>query len=187
MKTAIYLASRSPRRKALLQQLNVTFTTIDGEINERRMAGELPAEFVVRLANEKAQRGWHNSDQSRWVLGADTIVVCEQEIFGKPKGEQDFLHMMQSLSGRTHQVMTAVAICHGEQLHHELVISDVEFATLSTSQMQAYWQTGEPADKAGGYGIQGLAGAFVKSINGSYSAIVGLPLYQTSELLKKIG
>lgn len=183
----IYLASRSPRRQALLKQLGVNFSKVCGEIDESQHSGESAADYVVRLATQKAQTGWQNSDQNRPVLGADTIVVCDGEVFGKPQNQQHAKTMLKQLSGRVHLVMTAVAICQGQQIERIRVTSEVEFAALTEAQMDDYWLTGEPVDKAGGYAIQGYAGVFVKRIHGSYSAIVGLPLFETLELLKKVG
>ncbi|MER2490864.1 Maf family protein [Catenovulum sediminis] len=186
MTLKIYLASRSPRRHSLLKQLNVDFTQVDGEIDESVHSGENAQAYVARLALEKAKKGWSNSDRDRPVLGADTIVVVDGNILGKPVDFSDSRRMLKSMSNRSHQVMTAVAIYSSEQLLQTIVLSDVEFCELDDKQIETYWQTGEPQDKAGSYAIQGIGGQFVKKINGSYSAIVGLPLYETNQLLDKV-
>lgn len=183
MLPAIYLASQSPRRKALLSQLGIQFDIISAEIDETPYVNEPPADHVNRLAIEKAKAGWQVSDKTRAVLGSDTIVVIGQTILGKPKNEQDAINTLLSLSDKTHQVMTSVALVQNEKIQYELVISEVEFGAINAAQALSYWQTGEPKDKAGSYAIQGLGGQFVRRINGNYSAIVGLPLYHTKALL----
>lgn len=182
----IYLASKSPRRRSLLAQLNVEFDVVNGDIDETPFVNEDPASHVKRLASAKAQAGWLNSPQDRAVLGSDTIVVWQNEILGKPKDQADAVRMLSLLSGQIHQVMTAVHIQFSDYALSELVISDVEFCEISETEILTYWQTGEPADKAGSYAIQGIAGQYVKKISGSYSAIVGLPLYETRNLLKQL-
>lgn len=182
----ITLASASPRRRELLDQIFVTYNALPVNIDESHIAGESAEQFVIRLAQEKAQAGYKQAPQ-RAALGSDTIVVCENKILGKPENKAQGLSMLKSLSGRTHQVMTAVAICDAETLHCKVSRSDVEFTELSSQQIEAYWETGEPVDKAGGYGVQGIAAQFIKNIKGSYSGIMGLPLYETTELLKLVG
>ncbi|GGA82975.1 Maf-like protein YceF [Neiella marina] len=179
----LVLASQSPRRRELLGQLVTHFEQRSADIDEVRQPDESPASYVARLAQEKAQ-AVAQLEPNKWVLGADTIVVLGARIFEKPQDEADCLATLSLLSGQTHQVMTAVALCKGNQLLHQTVSSNVTFRPLSTSEMVAYWQTGEPADKAGGYGIQGLGGCFVSHLSGSYSAVVGLPLCQTQQLLQ---
>lgn len=186
----LILASQSPRRAELLQQLQVPFTAINVGIDETPRLNELSTDYVLRLAIEKAQAGARVSSPSDWVLGADTVVVGhwqnEQQLLGKPRNFADARRMWQMLSGTQHQVLTAVALVSAKQIRHCLVNTHVWFKDLSESEMQWYWSTGEPQDKAGGYGIQGLAGQFITRIEGSYSAVVGLPLYETSELIKQM-
>jgi len=186
MYPTIALASASPRRRELLQQLGVNFELINANIDERVLPAEPPASYVSRLALAKAQTGLQLLGNRLPVLGADTSVVVGDTILGKPENKADFLQMMQRLSGRCHQVMTAVALVSPHQQLERLVITEVCFREISAAEMEAYWQTGEPADKAGGYGIQGIAGKFVERLNGSYSAVVGLPLCETDQLLQQL-
>lgn len=185
----LYLASASPRRRELLTQLGMTFSMVRADIDESAMAGEAPAALVERLAQQKAQAGFAALSAAQQadgiVLGADTIVVVDQQILGKPKDEADFSLMMQALSGRGHQVLTAIAFCHGNQLCSAVVSSDVRFKALTTEEIAWYWQSGEPQDKAGGYGIQGLGGRFISHLNGSFYAVMGLPLFETAELYQQ--
>ncbi|GHG72964.1 Maf-like protein [Alishewanella longhuensis] len=186
MHSTIALASASPRRRELLQQLGVTFELVTPDIDESILTAELAATYVSRLALTKAQIGLQLLAGRLPVLGADTSVVIDGCILGKPESEADFLHMMQRLSGRSHQVMTAVALVTPTQQWQILVTTEVWFRSISQQEMADYWQSGEPVDKAGGYGIQGQAGKFVERINGSYSAVVGLPLCETDLLLQKL-
>lgn len=186
MYPTIALASASPRRRELLQQLGVKFELVNANIDERVIPAELPAHYVSRLALAKAQTGLQLLGNRLPVLGADTTVVVDDTILGKPENKADFLQMMQLLSGRCHQVMTAVALVSLSQQLQRLVITEVCFREISAAEMEAYWQTGEPVDKAGGYGIQGIAGKFVERLNGSYSAVVGLPLCETDTLLQQL-
>jgi len=179
----IILASNSPRRAALLSQIQVDFTHISIAIDEIRQSNESSQDYVQRLALEKAEAGWQQNNQKGTVLGADTIVVCEGIVMEKPCDQAHAQQMMQLLSGNTHQVLTAVALVNDAQQAVKLVATDVTFKTLTEQDIAAYWETGEPQDKAGGYGIQGFAGQFVTHINGSYSAVVGLPLYETAALI----
>ncbi|KMT63961.1 Maf family protein [Catenovulum maritimum] len=183
MSQAIYLASQSPRRKELLSQLNIQFDTLHAEIDETPFENEEPESHVNRLAQSKAKAGWEKSDKTRPVLGSDTIVVLDNLILGKPKNQADAIATLLKLSGQKHQVMTSVSIVFDNKHYQEIVISQVEFAEITEKEALEYWQTGEPADKAGSYAIQGIGGQFVKHISGNYSAIVGLPLYQTKQLL----
>ncbi len=182
----ITLASASPRRRELLDQIQVSYFVHPVNIDESIIAGESAEQFVKRLALEKAQAGYRDYP-TRPALGSDTIVIYKQHILGKPANKQMAFDMLSMLCGNIHQVMTAVAICNGETEHCELSVSDVEFSVLSEQQIQAYWQTGEPADKAGAYGVQGIAAQFIKNINGSYSGIMGLPLFETACLLERVG
>ncbi|WP_299200419.1 Maf family protein [uncultured Amphritea sp.] len=183
----LVLASASPRRLELLQQIGVSCSVRPVDIPEVPRAGELPAVFVERLAREKACAGLAVAADGAVVLGADTVVVSEGMILGKPVNREDALAMLQQLSGSEHQVMTAVAITNRERILTQVVTTDVRFKTLSLAQCEQYWASGEPRDKAGAYGIQGLGAVFVASINGSYSAVVGLPLMETAVLLDEFG
>ncbi len=185
----ILLASASPRRSALLRQIFMPHEIRIANIDESRRADEPASEYVIRLARAKAERIWHRQETNdvRPVLGADTTVVLGEEIFGKPKDREDCIAMLQRLSGVTHQVYTAVALCHAGQTTHRLSVSHVSFRVLSPAECTIYWNTGEPVDKAGGYAVQGLAATFINCINGSYSGVMGLPLAETSELLQRIG
>ncbi|MDH3525938.1 MAG: Maf-like protein [Gammaproteobacteria bacterium] len=182
----LFLASSSPRRRDLLAQLGIRFTLLPIEIDEAHRPGEAAAAYVRRLALDKARAGWASLGKSpaRPVLGADTAVVIDGEIMGKPQDRIHGLEMLQRLSGRSHQVQSAVALVG----HHEAVrvnCSSVTFRTLSPAECEAYWATGEPRDKAGGYAIQGLAATFITRLEGSYSGVMGLPLYETAELLQE--
>jgi len=182
----ITLASSSSRRRELLDQIQVSYEVLAVDIDESHLQGESAEQFVRRLAIEKAQAGFRQLPL-RPVLGSDTIVISNQQIIGKPQDRQDGIQMLSMLSGTSHQVMTAVAVCNNETVHCLLNTSEVVFAELNRAQIEAYWDTGEPVDKAGAYGIQGIAAQFIKNINGSYSGIMGLPLYETAELLKQCG
>tara|TARA_R110000796_G_scaffold41989_1_gene104060 strand:+ start:136 stop:723 length:588 start_codon:yes stop_codon:yes gene_type:complete len=187
MSNTLILASQSPRRKELLQQLGYDFTCAPADIDESVQSLENPEQYVARLALEKAQAIAVKQGDDVVVLGSDTSVVFEQHILGKPETLADCLAMLSLLSGKTHQVITAIAAVKGQWSEVVIVSSEVDFKTLSEKEMTRYWQTGEPQDKAGGYGIQGIAGQFVKQIRGSYSAVVGLPLYETAQLLSTFG
>lgn len=183
MQKAIYLASQSPRRKALLAQLGIDFTQISVEVDETPLADETPEQLVARLALLKAQAGKEAGYNDKPVLGSDTVVVSQGKALGKPKDFADFSRMMHMLSGQQHSVLTAIALVNSKQQMCKVVETTVTFKPLSPQEISDYWQTGEPQDKAGGYGIQGKAGAFVTQLNGSYFAVVGLPLYETQQLL----
>ena len=183
----LVLASQSPRRAQLLKQIGVPFSQYSVDIDETVRVGEKPETYVKRMAQEKSSAGYQRGQNNQIVLGADTIVVTNNSILGKPKDKIDGIHMLSLLSDNTHQVFTAVTMTSAEQKKTVLVETHVCFGPLSKQQMAWYWQTGEPQDKAGGYGIQGLGGQFVKHIKGSYSAVVGLPLYQTRILLTEFG
>ncbi|MCP5077936.1 MAG: septum formation inhibitor Maf, partial [Psychromonas sp.] len=174
-----------PRRAELLSQIGVSFTRVKADIEESLQDGESATDYVSRLAEQKAQAGFLNSPQNRPVLGADTVVVCGQNILEKPRDQLHALEMMLQLSGSTHQVFTAIALVEKLQTKQVLVKTSVTFKMLTEQEITDYWLTDEPLDKAGGYGIQGIGGKFVTHINGSYSAVVGLPLYETDQLIKK--
>ncbi len=187
MKQLLILASQSPRRRQLLAQLGYSFSCQPADIDETVIVGELPEQYVRRLALQKAQCIADRQQSNSTVIGSDTSVVIAQQILGKPKDFADAQRLLQLLSGKVHQVLTAVAVVKAEISKTVLVTTNVEFKTLSTDEIQQYWLTGEPKDKAGGYGIQGTGGQFVKQISGSYSAVVGLPLYETAQLLTEFG
>lgn len=184
--TTIALASASPRRRELLSQLGVDYQVVKIDVDESQWPAESAPAYVARLAKAKASAGFAAVAQQMPALGADTIVVVDGQVLGKPKDQADFMRMMQLLQGRSHQVMTAVAVVHAQGVEASTVTTDVWFGPLTEAAMMAYWQTGEPHDKAGGYGIQGIAGRFIEKINGSYFAVVGLPLFETSQLLERV-
>jgi septum formation protein len=181
----IYLASASPRRSELLTQIGVAHHVRPVDIDESQRAGEPPADYVVRLARTKADTLWNQLGAAERlpVLGSDTTVALGQDILGKPAGRDDGVAMLKRLSGRTHQVYTGVALRADAGLESRLSVSEVTFRELSEAEAEAYWSTGEPADKAGGYAVQGRAAVFIERIAGSYSGIMGLPLFETAELL----
>jgi septum formation protein len=188
---AIYLASASPRRQELLRQVGVIFDVIPAEVTEAPHLDEPPQEYVRRLAREKATVVANIVKDKAMavlpVLGADTEVVLEGEVLGKPRDRLHGISMLQRLSGKTHDVLTAVALVHDNQLYEALSESRVTFARLTAGDIARYWASGEPNGKAGGYAIQGRAAAFITHIEGSYSGIVGLPLHDIVRLLKRIG
>ena len=181
----LYLASASPRRRELLTQIGVPFLTQVVPIDETPQAGESPATYVERLARAKAAAVLSILPErdDAVVLGSDTAVVLDGRILGKPVDRADALATLAALSAREHQVLTAVALISETRAAARVVTSTVRFKPLSQTQIEAYWATGEPRDKAGSYGIQGLAAVFVSQMQGSYSAVVGLPLCETAELL----
>ncbi|URN98870.1 Maf-like protein [Leclercia adecarboxylata] len=181
--TSLYLASGSPRRQELLTQLGIAFERIVTGIEEKRAEGESAQQYVSRLAREKAQAGLAQVPRDLPVLGADTIVILNGEVLEKPHDSEQAFKMLRKLSGQTHQVMTAVALADSQHVLDCLVVTDVTFRVLTDEDIAGYIASGEPMDKAGAYGIQGLGGCFVRKINGSYHAVVGLPLVETYELL----
>jgi septum formation protein len=185
----IYLASASPRRSALLEQIGVALRVQPVEVDETALGGEPPDRYVRRLAVLKAETLWQTlaAPQRQPVLGADTAVVLDDEILGKPRDEQDCLRMLGLLSARTHQVFTAVALRASDGCESRVNVSDVTFRKLADDEIRRYWRSGEPADKAGAYAVQGRAALFIERIAGSYSGIMGLPLFETGELLAAIG
>ncbi|MDL4915655.1 MAG: Maf family protein [Enterobacterales bacterium endosymbiont of Blomia tropicalis] len=178
----LYLASGSPRRRELLTQLGLTFERLVTDVEEQRQPNEAAEAYVRRLANEKAYAGVAAAEHGLPVLGADTIVVLNGEVLEKPRDTEHAAEMLRKLSGQTHQVMTAVALADRQQALDCLVTTDVTFRSLTAADISEYIATGEPMDKAGAYGIQGRGGNFVRKINGSYHAVVGLPLVETGEL-----
>jgi septum formation protein len=180
----LVLASASPRRRELLDQLGATYICDPAHIDESQHPGEAPAAYVQRMAQDKARVVAARHDIPPCVvLAADTSVVVEGSVLGKPRDRDEALAMLRRLSGRQHTVLTALCVCGARGEHGQLVATHVEFAALDDATCDAYLATDEPWDKAGGYGIQGVAGAFVRSIQGSYSNVVGLPLYETWQLL----
>jgi septum formation protein len=181
----LYLASGSPRRRELLMQIAVPFLTQIAPIDEKVLPGESPVAYVERLARAKGQAGLValTDNDGAVVLGADTAVVLDGQILGKPAGRDEALATLRALSGRSHEVLTAVALVSSERTVSRVVTSQVTFRPLSQAEIEAYWASGEPQDKAGCYGIQGLAAVFVSQLHGSYSAVVGLPLCETAALL----
>jgi len=185
----IYLASASPRRRELLTQLGVSYELLPVAVDETPLVGESPAAYVTRLAQAKAQAGWVKIQPvaAQPVLGADTTVVIDQRVLGKPRDRAEGLAMLAALSGREHQVFSAVAVAAAACTRVRLQVSRVRFRSLGSAECEAYWATGEPADKAGGYAIQGRAAAFIAELTGSYSGVMGLPLFETAELLQEFG
>ncbi len=195
----IYLASRSPRRRELLKQAGIAFeimlfredTRRGVDVDESPHPDEDPQAYVLRIARSKAEAANLRLQQRRLpdypVLAADTTVVLGRRILGKPADHAEAQAMLSELSGRSHEVLTAVAVCRHERLETRLSVSTVEFAELSMARIRQYVATGEPLDKAGAYGIQGRAGAFVRRLSGSYTGVMGLPLYETVELLESFG
>ena len=181
--TSLYLASGSPRRQELLTQLGVSFERIVTGIEETRGEGESAQQYVSRLAREKALAGVALTPRDLPVLGADTIVTLNGEVLEKPRDVHHAALMLRKLSGQTHQVMTAVALADSQYVLDCLVMTEVTFRALTDADIADYIASGEPMDKAGAYGIQGQGGCFVRKINGSYHAVVGLPLVETYELL----
>ena len=187
-KVELILASGSPRRKEMLQNLGVNFSVYVTDTDESRKEGELAEDFVARLARDKARAAQQKIGRSDpiAILAADTIVVQNGRVYGKPTDFEHAKRIWQSLSGNKHQVMTAISLLHGSTMSVKVSVTEVEFARITETQMQRYWQTDEPKDKAGAYAIQGLACAWVKSIKGSYSNVVGLPLREVNLLLSEI-
>jgi septum formation protein len=181
----LHLASASPRRAEILRSIGVVFTAAGVDIDERRRANEAPEAMVVRLASEKAAAA--KSKRSGAVLAADTVVVVDADVLGKPARQDDALAMLARLSGRRHRVMTGVALHWGSSEHTALSVSEVTFRDIGPDEALAYWQSGEPGDKAGAYAIQGLGGVFVENISGSYTGVVGLPVFETVALLSAAG
>ena len=199
LENRIYLASRSPRRRELLKQIGInfevlimrSFPTVRADVDETPRPGEPPGDYVTRIASNKAMTGWTRALERRLprlpVLGADTTVTLDGEIIGKPANTEDAAKILRKLSGREHEVFSAVAVAMNDNVTSKLSSSRVRFAELSDLLIQDYVDTGEPMDKAGAYGVQGKAATFIAEINGSYSGIMGLPLFETAQLLKLVG
>jgi septum formation protein len=183
----LILASTSPRRAELLRQIGVAFEPRAIEVDESPRTGEVAAETALRLAVAKAEAGRSQATPGQAVLAADTLVSLDGEPLGKPRDREDFFAMLRRLSGRRHEVYTAVALAWEDQIQSFLSVSHVDFRPLLDAELAAYWATGEPQDKAGGYAIQGLAAIFVTRLEGSFSGVMGLPLFETAELLQQAG
>ncbi len=195
----VYLASRSPRRRELLTQIGVQFDTIvfrghpreDKELDETPLPGEAAVDYVERVARSKAAHSWNivgwRKQAAQPVLTADTTLEFEGSIIGKPVNAEDALAILRRLSGQTHRVLTAVAVAFDGRVESRLSVSDVRFGPLDDGELRRYVASGEPMDKAGAYGIQGRAGLFVEQLVGSYSGVMGLPLYETGVLLRLFG
>ena len=185
----LFLASQSPRRKQLLEQLGYAFSTLELEVPEQRLPGEPPEDYVRRVAREKAGAGLLQvaATPGAVVLGGDTEVVLDDIVFGKPLDADDAARMLAQLSGRTHEVLSAVCCCDRAREATRVSVSRVRMARLDAAQIAAYVATGEPLGRAGAYAIQGRAGAFIEHLQGSYSGVMGLPLHETALLLREFG
>lgn len=190
----LILASQSPRRKELLAQLGYQFTTQAADIDESVHCGEKANDYVLRLAKEKAQAIFSalpiQQQAQSIVIGSDTSVVIEGDILGKPANEAECITTLLRLENKQHQVLTAIAVisqAHSNKVISQLIETQVQFKSLTVDEIKRYWHTGEPCDKAGSYAIQGIGGQFVTTIKGSYSAVVGLPLYEIVQLLAQVG
>ena len=195
----IYLASRSPRRRELLSQIGVRFQVLmfrdipetDAELDEAAITGETPRAYVERVARAKAQAGWKRLEQRSLpraaVLAADTAVAVDERILGKPADRREAADMLAALSGRRHEVLSAIALRYESQLECAVSVSEVEFKVLSQDDIRQYVATGECDDKAGAYAIQGRAAQFVTTLRGSFSGVMGLPLYETAQMLERMG
>lgn len=181
----IILASQSPRRAELLEQVGIAFRVAPAAVDETIRPGEDAAAYVRRVAIAKASAAQH-AHPDLPVLGSDTAVVLDRRILGKPVDRDDGIAMLLALSGRTHEVITGVAVAT-TRMHYRASVSRVSFREIGEHEAAAYWDTGEPADKAGAYAVQGLAAAFIERIDGSYSGIMGLPLFETLQILRTIG
>ncbi|MEJ2345729.1 MAG: Maf family protein [Gammaproteobacteria bacterium] len=185
----IYLASTSPRRRQLLQQIGVCFQQLPIDVHEAVEPSESPEDYVRRVALDKARTGWDAPERRHElpVLGADTEVVLDGQVLGKPRDRSHGLELLRRLAGRSHQVLSAVAVVRGARREVGLSVSTVQFRQLTDADCRRYWATGEPADKAGAYAIQGRGAVFVRHLEGSYSGVMGLPLYETAVLLGRFG
>lgn len=182
----VILASASPRRHELLTQLGVAFEALDADIDERRLENEEPAAYAERLAREKAHAGWRMAGRDLPALGADTIVVVDGQMLLKPESPADAVQMLRTLSGRRHTVFSAVAVARdGERISSSLNRTEVSFAPIPAPWIERYAASGDPLDKAGGYAVQGEAARWIEHIDGSFSGVMGLPLFETARLLEK--
>lgn len=193
----IYLASRSPRRRELLKQIGVTFELLlvrgdparGADVNEAALADESPRDYVKRMAALKAETGWIQVARRRMreypVLSGDTVIALDNAIVGKPASREHAEEILKKLSGKTHEVLSAVALCRDQIVEILLSVSEVQFRELQEAEIKRYVACGEGLDKAGGYAIQGKAAAFISGVSGSYSGVMGLPLFETAQLLRK--
>lgn len=182
----VYLASGSPRRAELLQQLGLVFDVVNAPIEEVALPNETPDSFIRRMAIEKALDGFNKVAGAKvWVIAGDTMVVQDGRVFGKPKNQADAIRMWTGLSGRAHQVLSAVSVVYDGEVFCALNQTTVYMREMSHQDMSDYWQSGEPEGKAGAYAIQGLGARFIERIEGSYSAVMGLPLFELDQLLKQ--
>lgn len=183
----VYLASKSPRRKELLLQIGVEFDCLSADIDESVRNNEAPLDYVQRIAQSKAVAGWSSNARKQEIplVAADTSVVVGEQILGKPKSKQDAIQMLNMLSDNTHLVMTCVVVTNGLKTVNKTSVTEVKFAKLKEQQMLDYIATGDCFDKAGGYGIQGYAARFIENINGSYTGVVGLPVFETAQILEQ--
>lgn len=183
----ILLASASPRRRELLQQLGVPHEVLAVDVDESPLPGESAPHLAIRLALRKAQEGFRRDGGARPVLGSDTVVAVDDVVFGKPEDQADAARMLAAMAGRSHQVLTAVALVTGEgRIVQALSETRVTMRHITAAEAAAYWETGEPQGKAGGYAIQGRGAAFIEHISGSYSGVMGLPLHETAQLLQML-
>ncbi|QJR81292.1 septum formation inhibitor Maf [Alteromonas pelagimontana] len=191
MQPFLILASASPRRTSMLEQIGIPHRQLPVDIDEAPHVGESPQAQVTRLAVQKANEAFRCLDETQQsdavVLAADTLIAFNGKSLGKPVDEADCRSMLKALSGNEHEVLTAISVKSSGRQETQCLCTKVRFASLSEADIAAYWQTGEPADKAGSYAIQGIGGQFVKSVEGSVSAVIGLPLYETKQLLKTFG
>lgn len=185
----IILASASPRRRELLQQIGVQFRVVVSNSEETPASGETAEDYVRRVALAKARTVWERLSEAEQcpVLGADTEVVLDGAILGKPADRAAALAMLERLSGRAHEVLSAVAIVYGDSEALRVSRSVVSFRATTPQERAAYWNSGEPCDKAGGYAVQGLGAVFIEKLDGSYSGVMGLPIFETAELLREFG
>lgn len=183
----LHLASASPRRRELLATLHIAFSHGGVGIDESPLPGESPADMVLRLVESKARAAYATGKRELPVLGADTAVVLGDRIFGKPGSKEEALAMLECLSGRSHEVLTGVALLANGRLETALSQSEVQFREIRPDEAEAYWQSGEPVGKAGAYAVQGLGGIFVERVKGSYTGVVGLPIFETAAILRRAG
>ena len=190
LECSLYLASRSPRRRELLAQIGVKFEVMEVDVEESVASGESPRAYVERLARAKAEAGWQHLQHGKLpaapVLGVDTVVAVDGRILGKPADRREAAEMLATLSGRRHEVLTAIALRRESQLESVVSVSEVSFKALSGDEIRQYVATGECDDKAGAYAIQGRGAQFVIELHGSFSGVMGLPLYETAQLIERI-
>lgn len=188
MQKPLFLASNSPRRQELLAQVGLDFEVVNAPVEEVALPHEPPESYVLRIAIEKAMAGFNKvAGKQVWVIGGDTAVLIDGKVLGKPKNDFDAERMLKKLSGKVHQVLSAVAIVYDGEVFSTLNKTEVRFRDLSDTEIHGYIASGEPQGKAGSYAIQGEAAQYIENINGSYSAVMGLPLFELNKLLKASG